>query len=243
MENENNAENNTGRGAYRALAVILGALIVFTTAIVLNRREVVREMLSDETWSSVITRSPSADEHVFGDVNAPVRLILYTDLECPFCKRQFEEHVPLYKTKYGDNIAFVMRHFPNTRIHPTARQAAEAWECAAHVGGEASFWQFASDFYAASDGPVVPKPEDYSSIAAGLGIDVAAFNRCVSERLTTDVVAKDLLDGSLAGITVTPSEVIERDGRKVLISGSSRARVDATVRLLLQERELLRAGE
>lgn len=85
----------------------------------------------------------SPDEHIFGNPNASIFIIEYSDLECPFCKR-FHETMKQAMEKYGKNgqVAWVYRHFPLDAIHSKARKEAEATECAAEQGGNEMFWKY-----------------------------------------------------------------------------------------------------
>ena len=60
-----------------------------------------------------------SEDHIFGNPDAPVKLVEYSDFECPFCKRV---HPTLKKimADYGidGEVAWVYRHFPLDSIHP-----------------------------------------------------------------------------------------------------------------------------
>ena len=73
-----------------------------------------------------------------GSREAPVQIVEFSDFECPFCKRALPAITQMLE-KYGDRVYFTYRHLPLTRIHPRARELAEAAECAADQG---KFWAF-----------------------------------------------------------------------------------------------------
>ncbi|MCR4279564.1 MAG: thioredoxin domain-containing protein [Candidatus Zambryskibacteria bacterium] len=79
-------------------------------------------------------------DHVRGSVDAPVTLIEYSDLECPFCK-SFHPQVQQALAGYGNQLSWVYRHFP-LDFHPSARPLAEGSECAAQLGGNDKFWEY-----------------------------------------------------------------------------------------------------
>lgn len=85
----------------------------------------------------------SAADHIRGDINAPVKIIQYSDIDCPFCKR-FHGTMQEVMDSYGKDgkVAWVMRHFPLTQLHPDAFNKAEASECVAELGGNDKFWKF-----------------------------------------------------------------------------------------------------
>jgi protein-disulfide isomerase len=85
----------------------------------------------------------TAADHIRGDINAPVKIVEFSDIDCPFCKRFHSTMQEVMKT-YGDSgkVAWVYRHFPLTQLHPDAANKAEASECVAELGGNDKFWAF-----------------------------------------------------------------------------------------------------
>ncbi|HFQ93879.1 MAG TPA: hypothetical protein ENK32_07715, partial [Anaerolineae bacterium] len=75
---------------------------------------------------------PTDEAYSIGDPNAPVTLIEYTDYQCPFCGRHFQQTFPLIQEQYIDTgqVRYVFKDFPLTRIHPQAVAAANAARCA-----------------------------------------------------------------------------------------------------------------
>lgn len=87
-------------------------------------------------------------DHLLGNPNAPVLMVEYSDLECPFCQR-FHPTMKQALDEYEGQIAWVYRHFPLDALHPNARKAAEASECVAKVAGNDKFWEFIDELIAA----------------------------------------------------------------------------------------------
>lgn len=79
-----------------------------------------------------------AEDHVLGDVNAPITIIEYSDLECPFCIRFHTTQETIMK-EYAGKVKWVHRHFP-LDFHANAKPYAYAAECAGEVGGNDAFW-------------------------------------------------------------------------------------------------------
>jgi len=80
-------------------------------------------------------------DHILGEREAQVYLIEYSDFQCPFCQR-FHPVTKQVLEEYDGEVSVVYRHFPLDQIHPLARGAAEASECAAELGGNEAFWGF-----------------------------------------------------------------------------------------------------
>jgi protein-disulfide isomerase len=85
----------------------------------------------------------TAADHYRGDINAPVKIVQFTDIDCPFCKKFHSTMQEVMKT-YGKDkkVTWVMRHLPLTQLHPDAANKAEASECVAELGGNDKFWSF-----------------------------------------------------------------------------------------------------
>lgn len=76
-----------------------------------------------------------------GNKSAKVTVVEFSDLQCPFCKRFFDETYSQLKKDYIDTgkISLTFRHYPLHSIHPNAQKAAEATECANEQG---KFWEY-----------------------------------------------------------------------------------------------------
>lgn len=80
-------------------------------------------------------------EHLRGDPKATVKIVEFSDLECPFCKR-FHLTMQQVMEEYSGKVAWVYRHFPLDSLHSKARKEAEATECAAELAGNDGFWAY-----------------------------------------------------------------------------------------------------
>ncbi len=87
-----------------------------------------------------VTQSISMDNvRVKGDKNAPYTIIEYSDFQCPYCARFYEESYKQIDTEYikTGKAKLVFKDFPLS-IHPSAPKAAEAARCAQEQG---KFWE------------------------------------------------------------------------------------------------------
>ena len=76
------------------------------------------------------------DDPQLGDKNAKVTVIEFSDFQCPFCRSFYTQTLPQLESEYINTgkILFVYRDFPLESIHPGARPAALAAECADEQG-------------------------------------------------------------------------------------------------------------
>jgi protein-disulfide isomerase len=151
---------------------------------------------------------PSKDDHVYGDPNAPVTLIEYSDLECPYCKRFHATAKQLVDASDG-RVNWVYRHFPLAFHNPGAQKEAEAAECAAALGGNDAFWRYIDTIFARteSNGNGFPLDE-LAPLAAEIGLDRAKFEQCLQGGRFAQKVRRQLAEGERAGISGTPGNIL-----------------------------------
>ncbi len=77
---------------------------------------------------------------MLGSPDAPLTMVEFTDLECPFCRQFYATTFEQLKTAYIDTnkLRYVSRDFPLEAIHPLAVTAARAARCA---GAQGRFWE------------------------------------------------------------------------------------------------------
>jgi protein-disulfide isomerase len=182
------------------------------------------------------------DDHVIGNRNAPYRVTVYTDLECPYCKTFNEEAIPRLQQRYGEKLAVVFRHFPLTYLHPKAYDAALIAECVYKQGGDKFFLRFIEDVYARLDGPLTDTSLDTSITTVGLS--VSSVRVCSQTDLTIkERVERDYKAGALLGISKTPTSVFRVGDREILFEGSGYRRALATMDYLVSAAEEKRTNE
>lgn len=161
-------------------------------------------------------------DHVRGNLNAQVVLVEYSDYECPFCNR-FHPTMQQVMAEYGDQVAWVYRHFPLASLHPQAQISAEAAECVAKLGGNDAFWKYTDTLFEAAtiDGGAALTEEKLVATAGQVGVSSAAVQSCLDNGETTQIVTDHADGGRAAGINGTPGTIIvTKDGEFELISGA-----------------------
>ena len=143
------------------------------------------------------------DDAFFGDENAPVTIIEFSDYQCPFCERFWSETLPSIKSEYIDTgkVKFVYRDFPLNALHPMAESAALAAECAGEQGDEAYFKYHDKIFENQQSLSV----ENLKKWAKELGYNI---DSCLDSKKYLSEVNGDLSDGQSAGISGTPGFLI-----------------------------------
>jgi protein-disulfide isomerase len=147
-----------------------------------------------------------SEAYSIGDPNAPVVIIEYTDFQCPFCSRHYEQAFGQIKENYIDNgqVYYIFKDFPLTNIHAQAVKAAEAARCA----GDQDNYLAMHDKLFATQGKWQGRSdviEIFVGYARDLGLDTASFASCVESGKHETAVMQDLDEGSQLGVTGTPA--------------------------------------
>lgn len=159
-----------------------------------------------------------------GSEAAPVQIVNFDDLECPFCARLHESIFPALTQRYGDKVRIVYKDFPIDQ-HPWALRAAVDTNCLAAQSAP-GYWAAVDYIHAhGSDiggDPKDPKAEktlpraseqlDALTRAQGTAqkADMAQLNACLAKQDATAVNASRQL-GEAMGIDSTPTFFINGD--------------------------------
>ena len=168
----------------------------------------------------------SAEDHIRGNVNAAVKVIEFSDFECPFCKgfHATMKQVMTVHEKDG-KIAWVYRHFPLDQIHSKARKEAQAAECAAEQGGNKAFWAYADRLFEIAPSNNRLDLAQLPIVAKDTGLDQAKFETCLAGdqrggKYAAHIEA-NLQDATASGGTGTPySLVINAKGHIFPVNGA-----------------------
>ena len=225
-------------GALIAGAVYLGTSNDVPTTAVNNQQP---QKVAQQTGSIDQMAKIAGSDHVRGNPDAPVKIVEYSDFECPFCKR-FHDTMKQVLDEYGKDgqVAWVYRHFPLDQLHPVkARKEAVATECAAELGGNDAFWKYADRFFELTPSNnqtnidiVLPQ------IAKEIGLDEAKFSSCLSSKKYDAHIESDIQNAVATGGNGTPwSIVVAPNGKKYPLSGAQPyASVKQLIDLALQEK-------
>jgi protein-disulfide isomerase len=154
--------------------------------------------MSNESSRATLTPPVGKRDHVQGPATAPVTLVEYGDYQCPFCGN-IQPAIKKLQKHYGDQLRFVFRNFPQSRVHAYAERAAEATEAA---GEQGKFWEMHDYLF---DHREALDAENLVRAAVALGLDKVKFNRDVAERVYVKRVQQDIESGTASGVGGTPA--------------------------------------
>lgn len=142
------------------------------------------------------------DDAVKGSPNAPVTIVEFSDYECPFCGRYFNETFSQINKDYIETgkVKYVFRDFP-LGFHPNAAPAANAAECVREQGDDEMYWAYHDILFANQTALTVDKLKEY---AAELSIDQTQLADCIDTGKYNEEVQADFLEGQSYGVQGTP---------------------------------------
>lgn len=161
-------------------------------------------------------------DYVRGERDAVISLIEYSDFECPYCKK-FHPTAQEFLDNNSGTVNWIYRHFPLGFHDPLATAQAEGSECAGELGGSDAFWKYTDEIYVRtkSNGRGMAESE-LTTIAKDIGLDEDAFVTCIESDKYLSKIQKDIAEGSAAGVTGTPGNILRNNktGEVRFISGA-----------------------
>lgn len=151
--------------------------------------------------SQIVSINVSENDHIRGNKNAPVTIIEFSDFQCPYCSN-FHETMKQVVENYPNDVRWVYKHFPLDSIHPYARKAAEASECAAD---QDKFWEYTDELFKNQSNI---SPEYFSRVAKSVGLNTSQFDECLDSEKYKSKVNNDYQQGIQAGVRGTPGNFI-----------------------------------
>jgi protein-disulfide isomerase len=146
-----------------------------------------------------------AKPETIGPADAPVKLLVFNDFECPFCAQFALQVKPALKERFVDEgkLQIVYYDFPlSNRVHSFA--AARAARCA---GDQDRFWEY-HDLLLAEQASWSRRSNalgDLVSYAERLGLDTGEFSSCVRSDRHARLVTANLRLGEQLGVRGTPT--------------------------------------
>ena len=143
-----------------------------------------------------------------GPKDAPVKIVEFTDYQCPFCGRARPTVNQILDT-YKGKVRYVLRDFPLS-FHKDSFKAHEASHCAADQG---KYWELNKKFF---ENQKEIKIEDIKKHATDLKLNMTTFNQCLDSGKYASKVSADQQYGESVGVSGTPAFFI--NGR--MLSGA-----------------------
>ncbi|PCI37349.1 MAG: hypothetical protein COB53_06620 [Elusimicrobia bacterium] len=148
-----------------------------------------------------------------GPKGAPIEIVEFTDFQCPYCQRGYKIMTESIMKDYDGKVRWYFKSLPLVQIHPWAKPAHQAAECA-RLQGDDKFWTLHDKIFDAQRAITIANHEGkIEELAKGSGIDMGKFQKCVDGRDTIKNVEADMAEADGLGFQSAPLFVV--NGRLV----------------------------
>jgi protein-disulfide isomerase len=160
---------------------------------------------------SVASVAITAQDHITGKEGAVVTLVKFVDFQCPACGA----YDPIVKQLLANNketVRVVHKHFPLMQIHRNALSASIAAEAA---GMQGKFFEMSEMLYAKQEewSGTLNARDYYLAYASALTLNVAQFEKDLSNKALEEKILADLKEGVSLGVQGTPTFFV--NGQKI----------------------------
>jgi protein-disulfide isomerase len=154
-----------------------------------------------ETLVAAAERGPGPTK---GREDAPITMVEFSDFQCSFCRKFWEETLPKIEAEYINTgrVRFVYRHL--TALGPFSERAAEAAECAREQG---KFWPYHDRLFGRAARPPFADGR-LKEYARELRLDPAAFDACLGSGRHKERILGEFGLAAQLGATGTPTFLI-----------------------------------
>jgi protein-disulfide isomerase len=167
-----------------------------------NNQPVAGNTEQQQVLNQKVSLSPD-DDPTIGNKDAKVIVYEFSDFECPFCQRFFQQSLGQLEKEYIETgkVLFVYKDFPLVQIHPAAGPAAIYAKCANDQGK----WREFHDAVFNNQDQLRSGQSGLDQLAKSAGLDMLALQKCASDPSSQSEVENDLRTGASLGVTGTPS--------------------------------------
>ncbi len=169
--------------------------------------------------------SSDSTSPVLGEVAAPVKIVEFTDFECPYCAQVQPALMQVMQT-YPKEVSLTFKNFP-LAMHRHAHVAHLAAMCAHEQG---KFWEFRNILF---QNQRALKRSDLNSYAQRVGLDMNVFGSCVDQEKYGSKIEEDYREGMASGVLGTPAFLI---GSELASGALSFEAFDAKIKELLAKK-------
>jgi protein-disulfide isomerase len=188
-------------GGVAIVAVILAAILI-VPGIIANSQPL--GDIANPTQSS----HPQASGTSMGNPNAPVKVDIYSDFQCPYCKEFADTYEERLITDLVSSGKVYFTYIPFKVIGPESDTAAQASLCASDQN---KFWEMHDILFAnqgAENSGIFTDRRVKAMAQLVPGLDMNQFNSCMSSNKYSNQLAQDEVKGTQIGVNSTPSFVV-----------------------------------
>src|SRR3989344_1644872 len=207
------------------ISIIIAALLISGSWIYsagLKNTDFVASVSGVKTADKTALSEDFSQDYVRGNVDALVKIVEFSDMECPFCKKFHQTMLQVMEEYEKTNkVAWIYRHFPIEQLHSKAKKSAEASECAAELGGNNAFWAYMDKYFEITPSNNQIDLAELPKIAESIGLNKTQFENCLNSGKYSEKIEAQIQDAENSGARGTPySIVIDKNGKKYPINGA-----------------------
>lgn len=185
-----------------ALATTAVLCAVVTTALFVRREFFVNRPANSQEPVHLQNSEKYAIGHLMGPASAAVKVVEFSDFECPFCKRFADDTWKVVRNRFPNDVVLIFRHWP-LPMHKHSYAAARASECAAEQGRFAAF----HDVLFLKQDSIGTKPYAEFAVEAGVS-DTVAFNACNARTERVPAIERDVAAARELNAHGTPTIIV-----------------------------------
>ena len=185
----------------------------------------IKEFIASKKWGSpagettpTVSKILTKDEimaikktaYIEWNKDALITLVEYSDLECPFCIRQYTEGtIKKVREKFGDKVNSTFKNFRGVP-HENAEIEASASLCAGDIGGTEKYAAYYGAIMARSKGGNGTgfSKDALLPLAKELKLDTKKFQSCLDSKVNVARFDSETAEGVKLGVQGTPGTVI-----------------------------------
>jgi protein-disulfide isomerase len=156
--------------------------------------------LTEKDWEELVTNPVTAN----GSDEAQVTIVEFTDYQCPFCKRFFDQTAEKINQEYVDTgkVRYLIRDLPLS-FHGNAKAAALAARCA---GVQGAYSLMHDKLFENQDEWANGNPdEQFAQYAVEIGVNQGGFSACYEGEEFGEQIDDDVALANRVGATGTPT--------------------------------------
>ncbi|MBF0330709.1 MAG: thioredoxin domain-containing protein [Candidatus Omnitrophica bacterium] len=179
----------------------MSKLKILVTIVILAGMVVSVVVLKKVAFSARNTSQPAPAGRITGDPKAKVKIVEFTDFQCPACAKAAEI---MHSFEGRDaRVSLELKYFP-LDMHRNARRAALAAQCASEQG---KFWAMHNVLFRSQKSWAdMDDPDRYFlDLARGLGMGEVDLMKCMAQPLAKAIVEQDVNEGKRLGVKATPT--------------------------------------
>ncbi len=159
----------------------------------------------EEEMKNPLKPEIQADRVVFGNKDAPITIVEYSDFQCPYCSRGYQT-IREVRKEYGDKVRVVFKHLP-LDFHPMAMPAAKYFEAIAKQDHNKA--EKFHDMVFENQGMLKDKGEGYfKEVAKKVGADMKKVEADIKDESIAKKIATDMEEAKKFNMSGTPGFII-----------------------------------